>query len=73
MLSFVVFALQKVKQNMIGKGHLSRENLDSQFCSDWLKDQISKLLDRIDDLEARNKELKDKVKHLYGLVKSEIS
>jgi hypothetical protein len=41
-------------------GPLSLENLEHQFCSDWLKDQIRGLLIRVSSIENENEQLKRK-------------
>lgn len=62
----------KLKQAVKQK-ELTRDTVEVQFCSDWLKQEILKLFDENARLLDENRTLKGKVKHLYGLIRSEMS
>lgn len=40
----------------IDLGPLTKENIDQQFCSDWLKAEIKKLFDTLEGLESESQE-----------------
>ncbi len=42
-------------------GPLSKENLGAQFCSDWLKVEIEKLLNRCAELESEAKLFRERL------------